>query len=147
MATVYERVKKVTIAQLGVTEAEVRQDSNFASDLGADSLDQVELLMALEEEFTTPNKKVSIPDEEGEKMLSVEDAVNYLHGIGISDMQAPPAPAEKSGFQKFGLPRPSLPRPNISRPGTPRPEGQPNRQSGGAPPRAGQPQPQPPPQR
>ena len=109
MATVFERVKKVTIAQLGVTEDEVKPYSNFAADLGADSLDLVELMMALEEDFSIHDKKITIPDEESEKMLSVQDVVDYLHSIGISDMQAPPKPVEKAGFSKFNLPRPNLP--------------------------------------
>ncbi len=135
MSTVFERVKKVTIVHLGVTEDEVTPDSNFATDLGADSLDQVELMMALEEEFSTSAKKITIPDVEREKMMSVQDVVDYLHGIGISDMQVPPKPVEKSGFAKINLPRHSLPRPNISRPGQPRqdrPRGKPQTQPGSA---------------
>ncbi len=62
MSTIEERVKKITIEQLGVSEAEVKTDSSFVDDLGADSLDTVELVMALEEEFDT-----EIPDEEAEK--------------------------------------------------------------------------------
>jgi acyl carrier protein len=131
LATVFERVRKVTIAQLGVTEDEVKPDSNFATDLDADSLDQVELMMAMEEEFSTSDKKITIPDEESEKMLSLDDVVDYLHGIGISDMQAPPKPAEKAGFPKINLPRPSLPRPNISKPNPQRQDRQQNRQGGG----------------
>ena len=119
MATVFERVRKVAIAQLGVQENEVSPDSSFLADLGADSLDQVEMMMALEEEFTTPERKVAIPDEESEKMLTVQDVVDYLHGTGISDIQALPKPAEKTGFPRINLPRPSLPRPNFSRPGQP----------------------------
>jgi acyl carrier protein len=131
LATVFERVKKVTMTQLGMTENEVKPDSSFAADLGGDSLDLVELMMALEEEFSTPEKKITIPDEESEKMLTVQDAVNYLHSIGISDMQAPPRPVEKTGFPKFNLPRPSLPHPNISRPNQPRQEKQPNNRGNG----------------
>jgi len=131
LATVYERVKKVTIAQLGLTESEVTPDSNFATDLGADSLDQVELMMALEEEFSTSDKKITIPDEESEKMMSVQDVVDFLHGVGISDVQAQPRPVEKTGFQKFNLPHPSMSRQNVSKPNQPRQERQQNRQGGG----------------
>jgi acyl carrier protein len=139
LATVFERVRKVAIAQLGVQENEVSPDSSFSADLGADSLDQVEMMMALEEEFSTPERKVSIPDEESEKMLTVQDAVDYLHGIGVSDMQAPPRQVEKSGFPRINLPRPGMPRPNFNRPGQPRQEkpGQP-RQGGQNQPRGGE---------
>jgi len=129
LATVFERVKKVTIAQLGVTEDEVKPDSNFAMDLDADSLDQVELMMALEEEFSTSDKKITIPDEESEKMLSLDDVVDYLHGIGISDMQAPPRLVEKAAFPRINLP--NIPRPGISKPNQPRQDRQQNRQGGG----------------
>ena len=73
MATILERVKKVTIAQLGVTESEVSSGSNFAGDLGAESLDQVELLMALEEEFG-----IEISDDEAEKIQTVQAAIDYI---------------------------------------------------------------------
>jgi acyl carrier protein len=138
LATVYERVKKVTIVQLGVTENEVTPDSGFAADLGADSLDLVELMMALEEEFSTADKKLTIPDEESEKMLSVQDVVDFLHGIGISDVQAQPRPVEKAGFPRINLPRPNLPRPNISKPNPPRQDRQQNRPGGSGPQREGQ---------
>ena len=138
LATVYERVKKVTIAQLGVTENEVTPGSNFAADLGADSLDLVELMMALEEEFSTADKKLTIPDEESEKMMSLQDVVDFLHGIGISDVQAQPRPVEKAGFPRINLPRPNLPHPNISKPNPPHHDRQQNRPGGGNPPRGGQ---------
>ena len=138
MSTVFERVKKVTIAQLGLTENEVTPDSNFAADLGADSLDQVELMMALEEEFSKAGKKITIPDEESEKMLSVQDAVDFLHGIGISDVEAPPKPVGKRDFPRINLPRPNLPRPNISKPNQQGQDRQQNRPGGGGPPRGGQ---------
>ncbi len=73
MSTIVERVKKITIEQLGVSEAEVKIDSSFVDDLGADSLDTVELVMALEEEFDT-----EIPDEEAEKITTVQAAVDYV---------------------------------------------------------------------
>lgn len=73
MSTIEERVKKITIEQLGVSEAEVKNDSSFVDDLGADSLDTVELVMALEEEFDT-----EIPDEEAEKITTVQAAIDYV---------------------------------------------------------------------
>jgi len=73
MSTIEERVKKITIEQLGVSEAEVKIESSFVDDLGADSLDTVELVMALEEEFDT-----EIPDEEAEKITTVQAAIDYV---------------------------------------------------------------------
>lgn len=73
MSTIEERVKKIVAEQLGVKIEEVRNESSFTEDLGADSLDTVELVMALEEEFET-----EIPDEEAEKIASVQDAINYV---------------------------------------------------------------------
>ena len=67
------RVKKIVVEQLGVKEEEVTTDASFVDDLGADSLDTVELVMALEEEFET-----EIPDEDAEKILTIKDAVNYI---------------------------------------------------------------------
>jgi len=85
MLTVFERIKKIVIEQLGVEEAEVVPSANFVDDLGADSLDLVELIMALEEEFSNPNQKVEIPDEDAEKIATVQDAIDYLRDHGIKD--------------------------------------------------------------
>ena len=85
MATVYDRVKKIIVEQLGVEESEVTPEANFVDDLGADSLDLVELIMSLEEEFSDSNKKVEIPDEDAEKIVAVQDAVDYLKDLGIQD--------------------------------------------------------------
>ena len=74
MSTIEERVKKITIEQLGVSEEEVKISSSFVDDLGADSLDTVELVMALEEEFDT-----EIPDEEAEKITTVQAAIDYVN--------------------------------------------------------------------
>ncbi len=68
MPKVFERIKKIVTDQLGVEEAEVVPSASFVDDLGADSLDLVELIMALEEEFSTPDHKVEIPDEDAEKI-------------------------------------------------------------------------------
>ncbi|HSG90649.1 MAG TPA: acyl carrier protein [Pseudomonadales bacterium] len=73
MSSVEERVKKLICEQLGVKEDEVKADASFVEDLGADSLDTVELVMALEEEFET-----EIPDEEAEKITTVREAINYV---------------------------------------------------------------------
>ncbi|MCH2336088.1 MAG: acyl carrier protein [Pseudomonadales bacterium] len=73
MSTVEERVKKLICEQLGVKEEEVKADASFVDDLGADSLDTVELVMALEEEFET-----EIPDEEAENITTVKEAIDYI---------------------------------------------------------------------
>jgi acyl carrier protein len=74
MSSVEERVKKIVVEQLGVNENEVSLGSSFVDDLGADSLDTVELVMALEEEFGT-----EIPDEQAEKITTVQHAVDYIN--------------------------------------------------------------------
>ncbi len=74
MSDVEARVKSVVVEQLGVDEAEVTNAASFVDDLGADSLDTVELVMALEEEFGT-----EIPDEEAEKITTVQLAINYVN--------------------------------------------------------------------
>jgi acyl carrier protein len=73
MENVEQRVKKIVAEQLGVNEAEIKNESSFVDDLGADSLDTVELVMALEEEFET-----EIPDEDAEKITTVQQAVDYV---------------------------------------------------------------------
>ncbi|HXY74793.1 MAG TPA: acyl carrier protein [Dehalococcoidales bacterium] len=85
MATVMERVKKVVVEQLGVEEKEVIPEARFVDDLGADSLDLVELVMAFEEEFSTPSNKVEIPDEDAEKIVTVQNAVDYITDQGVKD--------------------------------------------------------------
>ncbi len=85
MATVFERVKKIVVEQLGAEEKEVVPSANFADDLGADSLDLVEFMMPLEEEFSNPSQKVEIPDEDAEKIVTVQDAIDYIKDLGIED--------------------------------------------------------------
>ena len=85
MATVFERIKAIAVEQLGVDEGDVVSTASFVEDLGADSLDLVELIMSLEEEFSNPSKKVEIPDEDAEKILTIQDAVDYLKDLGIED--------------------------------------------------------------
>ncbi|MDF1796336.1 MAG: acyl carrier protein [Coxiellaceae bacterium] len=72
-ANVEDRVKKIVVEQLGVKEDEVKNESSFVDDLGADSLDTVELVMALEEEF-----EIEIPDEEAEKITTIQQAIDYI---------------------------------------------------------------------
>ena len=74
MSSIEERVKKIVAEQLGVNEADVNNSASFVEDLGADSLDTVELVMALEEEFET-----EIPDEEAEKITTVQLAIDYIN--------------------------------------------------------------------
>ena len=73
MSTVEDRVKQIVVEQLSVKEDEVSAESSFVDDLGADSLDTVELVMALEEEFNC-----EIPDEEAEKITTVQQAIDYI---------------------------------------------------------------------
>lgn len=73
MSTAEERVRKIVIEQLGVTEEQATNAASFVDDLGADSLDLVELIMSMEEEFD-----IDIPDEEAEKLITVKDAFDYI---------------------------------------------------------------------
>ena len=74
MENVEQRIKKIVAEQLGVNEADVKSESSFVDDLGADSLDTVELVMALEEEF-----ECEIPDEQAEKINTVQPAIDYIN--------------------------------------------------------------------
>jgi acyl carrier protein len=74
MSTIEERVKKIVVEQLGAKEEDVTNEASFVDDLGADSLDTVELVMALEEEFET-----EIPDEDAEKITTVQQAIDYIN--------------------------------------------------------------------
>jgi acyl carrier protein len=85
VATIFDRLKKIIVEQLGVEESEVIPTAKFADDLGADSLDLVELIMAIEEKFSTPEKKVEIPDTEAEKIITVQDAIDYIKKLGVPD--------------------------------------------------------------
>ena len=73
MATTANKVKEIVVTQLGISEDQVTSEAKFTEDLGADSLDQVELIMALEEEFGT-----AIPDEDAEKLITVGSAIKYI---------------------------------------------------------------------
>ena len=74
MSSIEDRVKKIIVEQLGVKEEDARNDASFVDDLGADSLDLVELIMSMEEEFD-----VEISDEDAEKIATVKDAIAYVH--------------------------------------------------------------------
>ena len=85
MATTYDRLKKLIVEQLGVEEDEVKPEASFVDDLNADSLDLVELIMSLEEEFSKDGKALEISDEDAEKIVTVQDAIDYLKDLGIED--------------------------------------------------------------
>jgi acyl carrier protein len=84
VSTIEERVKKVVVNQLEIKEEEATMEASFVDDLGADSLDTVELVMALEEEFDT-----EIPDEEAEKIRTIQQAVDYIkqHQVETEDSE------------------------------------------------------------
>ncbi len=81
MATTFERIKNIIVEQLGVDEKDVVPSATFLDDLNADSLDLVELIMAIEEEFSDAKIKIEIPDEDVEKIKTVQDAVDYVNNI------------------------------------------------------------------
>ena len=86
MPSVYERVRGLIVEQLGVEEEEVTPSASFVDDLNADSLDLVELIMSIEEEFGNDVElALEISDEDAEKIQTVQDAVDYIHDQGIED--------------------------------------------------------------
>jgi acyl carrier protein len=85
VATVFERVRKLIVEQLGVEENEVVPTASFVDDLNADSLDLVELIMSMEEEFSKDGSTLEISDEDAEKIVTVQDAVDYLKDLGLED--------------------------------------------------------------
>ena len=85
MATVFERVKAIVVEHLGAEEEAVQPSTSFVEDLNADSLDLVELIMALEEEFSKAGMQVEIPDEDAKRIITVKDAVEYIKERGIED--------------------------------------------------------------
>jgi len=87
LPTVYDRVKTIVVDKLDVDESDVSEVASFAEDLNADSLDLVELIMALEEEFSTDDRLVEISDEDAGELHTLNDAVVYLKNLGIEDQQ------------------------------------------------------------
>ena len=85
MATIFERIKAIVVEQLGVEETDVVSTASFVEDLGADSLDLVELIMSLEETFSDTSRKIEIPDEDAEKIATIQDAIDYLKDLGVQD--------------------------------------------------------------
>ena len=85
MATVFERVRKIIVDQLGVEEEQVVPSASFVDDLNADSLDLVELIMSMEEEFSKDGNALEISDEDAEKIVTVQDAIDYVKDLGIED--------------------------------------------------------------
>ena len=85
MATVFERVRTIIAEQLGAEESDISPQTSFVDDLNADSLDLVELIMSLEEEFSKGGKSMEISDEDAEKIVTVQDAVNYIIEHGIAE--------------------------------------------------------------
>ncbi|MCH8949054.1 MAG: acyl carrier protein [Chloroflexi bacterium] len=88
MATVFERIRGLIVEQLGVEENQVVPTASFVDDLNADSLDLVELIMSMEEEFSEGSTTVEISDEDAEKIVTVQDAVDYLKDLGVEDESA-----------------------------------------------------------
>ena len=85
MATIFERIKVMVVEQLGVDEGDVVPTASFVEDLGADSLDLVELIMSLEEEFSTSSRKIEISDEDAEKIVTVQDPIDFLKDLCVEN--------------------------------------------------------------
>ena len=85
VASVYERVRSMIVEQLGVEESQVTPNASFVDDLNADSLDLVELIMSIEEEFSKDGRQLEISDDDAEKIRTVQDAIDYLRDNGIED--------------------------------------------------------------
>jgi len=85
LPTVYDRIKDIVVDKLGVDEGDINEGASFIDDLGADSLDLVELIMAFEEEFSTDVQAVEISDDDAGNLNTIKDAVDYLKGKGASD--------------------------------------------------------------
>jgi acyl carrier protein len=85
MATISERIKNVIVNKLDVDESRVVPSASFTTDLEADSLDLVELIMALEEEFSSPGQPLKIADEDAKEFKTVQDVINYISKLGVAD--------------------------------------------------------------
>ena len=85
MATLFERLRNIIVDQLGAEEEDVVPSASFVDDLNADSLDLVELIMTIEEEFSDANRKLEISDEDAAKITTVQQAMDYLRDQGLED--------------------------------------------------------------
>jgi acyl carrier protein len=85
LATIFERLKRVVMERLGVDEDQVVPTASFIRDLNADSIELIELVMSIEDEFSNSSHKIVIPDEELERLATIQDVVSYLRGLGVSD--------------------------------------------------------------
>ncbi|MCD6452854.1 MAG: acyl carrier protein [Dehalococcoidales bacterium] len=85
MADIWGRLKGIIVERLGVDEGEVVASAHLIDDLGADSIELVELAMAVEEEFSTPDHRVEIPDDDLAELVTVQDVVGYLGDLGVGD--------------------------------------------------------------
>ena len=85
MPTIFERLKWVVTERLGVDEDQVVPTASFSRDLNTDSIELVELALSIEEEFSDSSHEIEIPDEVLEKIVTIQDAVDYLRGLGIRD--------------------------------------------------------------
>ena len=85
MASVLEKIQEITAEKLSVDIEDIKPESSFTEDLEADSLDVVELIMALEEEFSTDDNTIEISDEDAESITTVQAAIDYLRDNGVDD--------------------------------------------------------------
>ncbi len=85
MTGIFERLKRVVVEQLGVEADQVVPTASFTQDLGADSIELVELTMSMEEEFSSSVHKIEIPDGDMERIVTLKDAVDYLRDLGVED--------------------------------------------------------------
>lgn len=85
MSSIYERLKRVVMERLGVEPEQVMPGASLTKDLGADSIEMVELVMSIEDEFSDLSRALQIPDEDMDKMVTIQDTVDYLKGMGIRD--------------------------------------------------------------
>ena len=85
VAAMKDKIVEIIANQLGIDHGDVTPEASVVDDLGADSLDLVELIMSLEEEFSNSSQKIEIPDEDAERIVTVQDAVDYVKDLGIQD--------------------------------------------------------------
>lgn len=85
VATVFERLRRVLANYLGISEEDILPFTRLGDDLGVDSLDMVEIVLAIEDEFSRPSRRLSIPEEDVDKFISLQDIVDYLYDVGATD--------------------------------------------------------------